>query len=368
MINSSDVILYKKRGFDGEKYIKQQKEAILKRISQFNKWRLYLEIGGKFLYDTHAARVLPGFIPESKKHIFLELKDQIEILFCINAIDILGDRQLTNEDIDYKIQVQTLIKRIEIEIWIKPHIVINNIDIQSDFDKILEFEQDFQRKNYKVRERYRIAWYPHNIKNILSENGFGNDDHIPLTKNLVLVTWAASNSGKLSTCLGQIYNDHQIWIESGYAKYETFPIWNLPLEHPINLAYEAATVDIWDYNMIDPYHQKAYNKDSVNYNRDVEAFAVIMGIVEKIVDKENFMSSYKSPTDMGINDAWFCITNDEIVTIASLEEIKRRKLWYQQMIDRNEWETKRTEQCDILEKKCQEYSTKKWYDLEQKID
>ncbi|AHB41406.1 hypothetical protein P148_SR1C00001G0615 [candidate division SR1 bacterium RAAC1_SR1_1] len=367
MIDSSDIILYKKKGFDGEKYIKLQKEAILKRISQFNKGRLYLEIGGKFLYDTHAARVLPGFIPESKKHIFAALKDEIEILFCVNASDILADRQLTNQDITYKTQVQTLIKRIEIEIGLKPHIVINNIDIQDSFDKILEFEQDFQRKNYRVWERYKIPGYPHNTKGVLSESGFGNDDHIPLTKNLVLVTGAASNSGKLSTCLGQIYNDHQIGIESGYAKYETFPIWNLPLKHPVNLAYEAATADINDYNMIDPYHKKAYNKDSVNYNRDVEAFEVIMGIVEKTISKENFMSTYKSPTDMGINDAGFCITDDEIVTIASLEEIKRRKLWYQQMIDRNEGETKRTEQCNILEKECNEYAQQKKYNLNQKI-
>lgn len=368
MINSTDVILYKKKGFDGEKYIRLQKEAILERISLFKKGRLYLEIGGKFLYDTHAARVLPGFIPESKKHIFAALKDQVEILFCVNANDILGDRQLTNQNIDYKSHVQNLIKRIEIEIWLKPQIVINNIDIQTNFDKILEFEQDFQRKNYKVRERYKIAGYPHNTRSILSENGFGNDDHIPLNKNLILVTWAASNSGKMSTCLGQIYNDHQIGIESWYAKYETFPIWNLPLEHPINLAYEAATVDIWDYNMIDPYHQKAYNKESVNYNRDVEAFEIIMGIAAKIITKDNPMSNYKSPTDMGINQAGFCITNDEMVSIASHQEIERRKIWYQQMIDRKEGESKRIEQCDEINKKCEAYTTAKKYTLNQKLD
>lgn len=368
MINSTDIILYKKKGFDGEKYIKIQREAILERISTFKKGRLYLEIGGKFLYDTHAARVLPGFIPESKKHIFAALKDQSEILFCVNANDILNDRQLTNQDINYKDHVQNLIKRIEIEIWIKPQIVINNIDIQTNFDKILEFEQDFQRKNYKVRERYKIAGYPHNTRSILSDNGFGNDDHIPLTKNLILVTGAASSSGKMSTCLGQIYNDHQIGIESGYAKYETFPIWNLPLNHPVNLAYEAATVDIGDYNMLDPYHQKAYKQEAVNYNRDVEAFEIIMGIAEKIVTKDNPMSKYKSPTDMGINQAGFCISNEEIVSIASHEEIKRRKDWYQEMINRNEWETKRLDQCDEINKKCEEYCANKKYDLTAKIN
>lgn len=154
--------------------------------------------------------------------------------------------------------------------------MINNIDIQNNFDLVLDFEKNFQRKNYKVRERYKISGYPHSTKTILSDSGFGNDDHIPLQKNLIFVTGAASNSGKMSTCLGQIYNDHQLGMESSYAKYETFPIWNIPLEHPINLAYEAATIDIGDYNMIDPYHLKAYGKESVNYNRDVEAFEVIM--------------------------------------------------------------------------------------------
>jgi len=368
MIDSTDVILYKKKWFDWEKYIKMQKEAILDRISLFKNWRLYLEIGGKFLYDTHAARVLPGFIPESKKHIFSALKNEIEILFCVNANDILNDRQLTNQDIDYKEHVQLLIKRIEIEIWIKPHIVINNIDVQDSFDKILEFEQSFQRRNYKVWERYKIAWYPHNTKNILSENWFWYDDHIPLLKNLILVTGAASNSGKLSTCLWQIYNDHQIWIESGYAKYETFPIWNLALGHPVNLAYEAATVDIWDYNTIDPYHQKAYNKESINYNRDIEAFEVIMWIIDKTITKENPMSNYKSPTDMWINQAGFCITNDEIVSIASHDEIERRKVRYQQMIDREEWEEKRTKQCNEIDLKCINYTKDKWYNLNQKIN
>lgn len=367
-MNSSDIILYKRKGFDGKKYINIQKEAISKRINSFNKWRLYLEVGGKFFYDTHAARVLPGYILESKKLIFEAFKDQAEILFCINANDVLHNRQLTNQDIDYKDQVQLLIKRIEIELGIKPHIVINNIDIQDSFDKILEFEQDFQRKNYRVWERYKITGYPHNTKTILSDDGFGNDDHIPLTKSLILATGAASNSGKLSTCLGQIYNDHQIGIESWYAKYETFPIWNLPLEHPVNLAYEAATADIEDYNMIDPYHQKAYNKESVNYNRDVEAFEVIMGIIEKIITKENPMSKYKSPTDMGINEAWFCITNDEIVSIASYNETKRRMAWYQEMIDRNEWEDKRVQSCIDLKQKCEEYAKSKNHELEQKID
>jgi uncharacterized protein (UPF0371 family) len=310
---------------------------------------------------------LPGFIPESKKRIFLALKDKIEILFCVNADDIISNRQLSNEDIQYHEYVQTLIKRIEIEIGVKPHIVINNIDIQHSFDLIMDFEKDFQRKNYKVRERYKISGYPHSTKTILSDNGFGNDDHIPLQKNLILVTGAASNSGKMSTCLGQIYNDHQLGIESAYAKYETFPIWNIPLEHPVNLAYEAATVDIGDYNMIDPYYLKAYNKESVNYNRDVEAFEIIMGIAKHIIKPENIMATYKSPTEMGISCAGLCITDDEVVSVASLEEIGRRKIRSQEVIDRGDGDQARIVKCDKLEQKCLTYCKDKKYDTHLKL-
>ena len=367
MINSTDILHYKKKWFDWDKYITLQREHILQRIEKSGNGRLYLEIGGKFLYDTHAARVLPGFIPDSKKRIFSSLKDKIEILFCVNADDILSNRQLSNEEISYHDYVQSLIKRIEIEIWVKPHLVINNIDIQNNFDLVLDFEKNFQRKNYKVRERYKISGYPHSTKTILSDSGFGNDDHIPLQKNLIFVTGAASNSGKMSTCLGQIYNDHQLGMESSYAKYETFPIWNIPLEHPINLAYEAATIDIWDYNMLDPYHQKAYWIDSVNYNRDVEAFEVIMWITKHIIKPENIMASYKSPTDMWISTAGDCITDDQIVSIASLQEIQRRKVWSQEVIDRGEGDAERISKCDELEKKCLHYCEDKHYDIDIKL-
>lgn len=367
MINSTDIINYKKHGFDGEKYIRLQKDQILDRIAHFSGGRLYLEIGGKFMYDTHAARVLPGFDPESKKNIFSSLKGQAEILFCVNASDILSNRQLSNQNIDYKDYVYQLIRNIETNIWIKPYIVINNIDVLNMFDVILDFEKDFQRKQYKVLERYKIIWYPHNIDMILSEDGFGNDDHIPLTKNLILVTGAASSSGKMSTCLGQIYLDHQIDIKSGYAKYETFPIWNMALEHPVNLAYEAATVDIGDYNMMDGYHKKAYGQDAVNYNRDVEAFEIVMSIAKKIVNHKNYMVKYQSPTDMGINCAGMAISNDEIVSIASLAEIQRRKIWYQEQIDRWEGKKEWVVMCDELYAKSKKYCEDKKYDLGMKL-
>jgi len=368
MVNSSDIINYKKIGFDWQKYIDIQKEKISERISKFSNWRLYLEIGWKFILDWHAARVLPWFISESKKVIFHSLKNQIEILFCVNAQDILNNRQLWNQGKSYIDSVMSLLKQIEKSIGMRPHLVINKIDTQNMFDVILEFEREFQREWYRVRERYRVNWYPHNTDFILSEDWFGNDDHIPLTKNLILVTWAASNSGKMSTCLWQIYLDHEIWIESWYAKYETFPIRNIDLNHPINLAYEAATADIWDYNCIDEYYKKAYWKNSVNYNRDVEAFEIVMKIAQKIVKPENFMCNYKSPTDMWISNAWFAITDDEIVSIASLQEIKRRKLRYQQMIDRKEWNPDWVKRCDELEKKCLEYIQAKWYNKDLNLE
>ncbi|MBU0626920.1 DUF1846 domain-containing protein [Patescibacteria group bacterium] len=329
---------------------------------------MYLEIGGKFLYDQHAARVLPGFDPESKKVIFASLKDQTEILFCVSADDILENRQLSNQEVSYKEYVYRMLRAIEKQTGITPHIVINKIDVVDRFDLILDFEKEFQRKNYRVWERYKIMGYPHNTKSILSEDGFGNDDHIPLTKNLVLVTGAASSSGKMSTCLGQIYNDHEIGIKSGYAKYETFPIWNIPLNHPINLAYEAATADIGDYNMLDPFHKAAYGKDSVNYNRDIEAFEIVMNITKNVVAKTNFMNTYKSPTDMGISSAGFAITDDEACSIASLHEIQRRKGRYQQMIDRGEGKESRTKKCDELEEKCREYINSKKYTLDHQKD
>ncbi|MFA7717424.1 MAG: DUF1846 domain-containing protein [Candidatus Absconditabacterales bacterium] len=362
-INSKDTLPYKKFGFDGEKYLRLQKEKILDRISNFSGGRLYLEIGGKFMSDTHAARVLPGFNSESKKLIFSLLKDQADILFCVSARDIIDNRQLGNQGIDFKTSVWNMLRNIEQNIGIRPHVVINAIDVENMFDIVLEFEKEFQRKNYKVREKYKINGYPNNVENILSEDGFGHDDHIPLTKNLILVTGAASSSGKMSTCLGQIYLDHEIDIKSGYAKYETFPIWNLPLHHPVNLAYEAATADIGDFNEMDLLHKKAYKIDAVNYNRDVEAFPIVMNIAKKIVTHKNYMVKYQSPTDMGINCAGMAIINDEIISIASLQEIRRRKGRYQEMLDRGNGDQKRVIRCEELEAKCLEYCKAKKYDV-----
>ncbi|MCX6822737.1 MAG: DUF1846 family protein [candidate division SR1 bacterium] len=363
-INSSETLPFKKFGFDGEKYLRLQKEKILDRISNFGGGRLYLEIGGKFMSDMHAARVLPGFNAESKRLIFTSLKDQAEVLFCVRAKDIIENRQLSNQETDFKTYVRHMMRNIETNIGIRPHLVINAIDVEYMFDVVLEFEKEFQRKNYRVRERYKINGYPFNVDNVLSEDGFGKDDHIPLTKNLILVTGAASDSGKMSTCLGQIYLDHEIEVKSGYAKYETFPIWNLPLNHPVNLAYEAATADIGDFNQMDELHKKAYKIDSVNYNRDIEAFPIVMSIAKKIVTHKNYMVKYQSPTDMGINCAGFALTNDEVVSIASLQEIQRRKARYEQMIARKEGKQERVTRCEELEAKCLDYCKAKKYNVD----
>ena len=367
MINSSDIIKYKKDWFDGGKYIKLQTQSIEDRLAEFAGGRLYLEIGGKFLYDAHAARVLPGFNPESKKLIFDELIDQAEILFCVNSQDIEENRQLSNQDIDYITYVHDMIHDIEKTLGIKPHVVMNMMDPYSTPDEIMDFQRDLQRKGYRVWERYSIDGYPDDIDTILSEDGFGQDDHIPLTQNLILVTGAASNSGKMSTCLGQIYQDNLIDIKSGYAKYETFPLWNLPLDHPINLAYEAATADIGDFNCWDELYIEAYGTDAVNYNRDVEAFELVQSMSNDMVWPKNYMRNYKSPTDMWVSNAGFCISDDEMCCVAAYQEIQRRKEWYQQMIARKEWDKKWIERCDRLLAKCIEYMDKKWYNKDKKI-
>lgn len=331
-MQTSDLTKYDKPWFDGEKYIQMQKNAILDRIFKF-KNRLYLEIWGKFLYDPHAARVLPGFYADSKKQIFSSLKDNTEIIFCINARDLASNRQLSSEDIDYSQYCLKMISDIEKEIGIRPKISINRVS-ENNKKSALHFKEELIKKWYKSYLRYEISGYPSDTKKVLSDSGYWTDEYIEIEKNLILVTGAASSSGKMSTCLWQIYHEQKVWQDSGYAKYETFPIWNLPLDHPVNLAYEAATADIWDYNMMDYYHEKAYSMMSVNYNRDVEAFEIVSNLAHNFLPESNHTRDYKSPTDMGINKAWFCIIDDEIVKKASVDEINRRCDWYQEIIDR----------------------------------
>lgn len=367
MINSHDVVNYKSLWFDSQQYIKSQTQAIEERMQEFAGGRLYLEIGWKFLYDAHAARVLPGFDPECKKYIFQELIDQAEVLFCVNSLDIERNRQLSNTGVDYVTSVYRMIDEIEQALGIKPHVVMNMMDPYALSDELIHFQRDLQRKGYRVWERYSIDGYPEDIDTILSEDGFGQDDHIPLTQNLVLVTGAASNSGKMSTCMWQIYQDNLIDIKSGYAKYETFPVRNLDLDHPINLAYEAATIDIGDYNCRDELHIEHHDIQAVNYNRDVEAFGIVSNLAEGMVQAHNYMRKYKSPTDMGINMVGYHITNDEVVCVASYQEIQRRKERYTQIIDRGHGDIKRLEKCDRLLDKCKDYMKKHNYSLTKKL-
>lgn len=324
MATNDEIILHNKHGFDGEKYIEMQKNQILDRLANFS-WKLYLEVWWKFLRDPHASRVLPWFLIDSKQTIFYDLRDKIEVLYCVNAEDIISNRKFSDEDLDFSEYVSRNLTVIERSLWTKPIIVINKIDVTEMFDLVLSFERKFQKKQYRVFERYKISSYPYNVKEILSDNGFGSDDHIPTEKNLVLVTGAGHDSWKLSTCLWQIYLDNEIDIKSGYAKFELFPLKNKGLDHPVNLAYESAIKGSWNKLVLDTFHKKEYWQDSVVNQKDLDGFEATMDIIRNIANHKNYMIKYKSPTDIVINTTSFCITDEESVKKASLEEIERRK-------------------------------------------
>lgn len=353
-MTSLETVPHKKVGFDSDKYFQLQKEEILKRTDKFSNGRLYLEIGGKLLWDPHGARVLPGFDPKVKVELFKELSSEAELLFCVDAKDMDEDRQLYSEHKPYLEATYELIQSFEEEMGLKAKIVINKITGKEGrlFDKFIEY---YTNIGYEVYKRYFIKGYPDDTKHVLSEEGYGKDDYIPVKKKLILVTGAASGSGKMSTCLGQVYQETKDGLNSGYAKYETFPIWNLPLEHPINLAYEAATADIGDYNVDDIYHRDHYGINSVNYNRDVDAFVLLKKLSEQFLPKDNHIRSYKSPTDMGINMAGYAITDDKVCAISATEEITRRKGWYQEQVERGEGEKIWVTRCEKLEEQAKRF-------------
>ena len=305
-----------KIGFDNDKYLKMQSEHIRERISQFG-GKLYLEFGGKLFDDYHASRVLPGFQPDSKLRMLLQLKDQVEVVIAINADDIEKSKLRGDLGITYDMDVLRLID------------VFRNIGLYVGSVVLTCYEgqpvaQAFQKRleslGVKVYRHYPIEGYPTNISKIVSDEGYGKNEYVETTRELVVVTAPGPGSGKMATCLSQLYHEHKRGIRAGYAKFETFPIWNLPLNHPVNLAYEAATADLNDVNMIDPFHLEAYGVTTVNYNRDVEVFPVLTAIFEKIFNE----CPYKSPTDMGVNMAGNCIVDDEITCKASCQEIIRR--------------------------------------------
>ena len=307
-----------KIGFDNDKYVKMQSQRIRDRISQFG-GKLYLEFGGKLFDDYHASRVLPGFQPDSKVRMLLEMKDEAEIVIVLSADDIERNKRRGDLDITYDEDTLRLIDAFRgIGLYIGS-VVITHFRGQPAAEK---FISRLEMLGIRVFRHYIIPDYPSNVALIVSDEGFGRNEYIETSRSLVVITAPGPGSGKMATCLSQLYHEHKRGINAGYAKFETFPIWNLPLKHPVNLAYEAATADLDDVNMIDPFHLDAYGETTVNYNRDVEIFPVLDATFRRIYGS----SPYKSPTDMGVNMAGYCISDDEVCCEASKQEIIRR--WY----------------------------------------
>ena len=305
-----------KYGFDNDKYVRIQSEHIKERIAQFGN-KLYLELGGKLFDDHHASRVLPGFQPDSKLKMLQQLKDSAEIVIVISAVDIEKQKVRGDLGITYDMDVLRLREEFQRRGFVVSSVVITHYNGQSSADA---YSQRLARMGIQSYFHYTIEGYPSNVALIDSEEGFGKNDYVKTTRPLVIVTAPGPGSGKMAVCLSQLYQEHQRGIEAGYAKFETFPVWNLPLKHPVNIAYEAATADLNDVNMIDPFHYEAYGKIAINYNRDIEIFPVLNALFEGIYGK----NPYKSPTDMGVNMVGFCISDDEVCQDASKNEIIRR--------------------------------------------
>ncbi len=304
-------------GFDNEKYLKEQTAEILKRVERFNS-KLYLEFGGKLLFDFHAARVLPGFDPNVKMRLLQKLKDNTDVILCIYAGDI--ERKKVRADFGITYDSDALKTIDDFSEWgIKINAVV--ITRYDDQPSAKAFKNKLERRGVNVYTHKATKGYPNNVDVIVSDEGYGANSYIETTKPIVVVTGPGPCSGKLATCLSQLYHEYKRGIKAGYAKFETFPIWNLPLNHKVNIAYEAATVDLKDVNLIDHHHLEAYNEKTVNYNRDIEAFPLLKRIIEKITGGQSF---YKSPTDMGVNRAGFGIIDDEVVQNAAHQEIIRR--------------------------------------------
>ncbi len=306
----------RKVGFDNDQYLKMQSEHIRERISHFG-GKLYLEFGGKLFDDYHAARVLPGFQPDSKLRMLLQLKERVEIVIVINAADIEKNKVRGDLGITYDMDVIRLIDCFRnIDLFVGS-VVLTRFQGQPTAEA---FQKRLENLGVKVYRHYPIPGYPSDIATIVSDDGYGKNQYIETSKELVVVTAPGPGSGKMAVCMSQLYHEHKRGIQAGYAKFETFPIWNIPLQHPVNLAYEAATADLNDVNMIDPFHLEAYGETTVNYNRDVEIFPVVTAMFEKIMGE----CPYKSPTDMGVNMAGNCIIDDDVVSAASRQEILRR--------------------------------------------
>jgi len=311
----------KKVGFDNDLYLQKQTQAIKERIASFDS-KLYLEFGGKILFDYHASRVLPGFDPNVKMRLLHGLRDQVEVIICIHAGDIEKKKLRADFGITYDADTLKLIDDFRAWDIDVTGVVITRYDEQP---AAAQFKRKLELNNMPVYTHRRIKGYPADVDLIVSDQGYGSNDYVETTKSLVVITAPGPGSGKLATCLSQLYHDFRRGIEAGYAKFETFPIWNIPLYHPVNVAYEAATAEMGDFNMIDPFHLDAYDKRAINYNRDVETFPVLRRILEKISGTK---SRYMSPTDMGVNCAGFGIVEDDAVRAAATQEVIRRYFRY----------------------------------------
>ena len=305
-----------KKGFDNDKYLSMQSQHIRERIAQFDN-KLYLEFGGKLFDDYHASRVLPGFEPDSKLQMLLQLKDQAEIVIVISAEDIVASKVRGDYGITYDLDVLRLIDAFQGVGLFVGSVCVTKYTAAPEVEA---FEKRLNSLGIRTFRHYKIPGYPNDVARIVSDEGYGKNDYIETQRPLVVITAPGPGSGKMATCLSQLYHEHKRGVKAGYAKFETFPIWNLPLKHPVNRAYEAATADLNDVNMIDPFHLEAYGKTAVNYNRDIEIFPVVNAMFELIAGK----SPYKSPTDMGVNMAGNCIVDDAACCEASRNEIVRR--------------------------------------------
>ena len=334
-----------KTGFDNNKYLKIQRAAILERIEKYGD-KLYLEFGGKLFDDYHASRVLPGFKPDSKLQMLLGIKNKVEIIIAINANDIVSNKMRADVGITYQDDVLRLIDTYrEVGLYVSSVV----ISFYEDIHSIIEFKKKLENNDIKVYKSYRINGYPQNIPLIVSNEGLGKNEYVVTTRPLIVVTAPGPGSGKMAVCLSQLYHENKRGLRAGYAKYETFPVWNLPLLHPVNLAYEAATVDLQDVNMIDPYHLEAYNKLAVNYNRDVEVFPLLKEIFKQIYGE----SPYQSPTDMGVNMVGFAISDEAKVKDACQREIVRRYFETRIKIYQGKLEDSALEKIDFLMKKAE---------------
>ena len=304
-----------KKGFDNKKYLEMQSAKILERIAMFG-GKLYLEFGGKLFDDYHASRVLPGFEPDSKIKMLSQLKDQAEIVIVINASDIEKNKQRSDLGITYDLDVLRLIDIFKNKGFYVGSVVLTRFAAQPS---AVAFQKRLEMRGIRVYRHYPIEGYPSEVDKIVSDEGYGQNEYVVTTRPLVVLTAPGPGSGKMATCLSQLYHENKRGVKAGYAKYETFPVWNLPLNHPVNAAYEAATADLNDMNMIDPFHLEAYGEKAVNYNRDVEIFPVLSAMLRKVLGE----CPYKSPTDMGVNMAGYCIVDDDVTQEASKQEIIR---------------------------------------------